>query len=119
MSTNLLYWAYGIPILLGLRDPVWRTRSVWRLGRYSRPAAVIALVWISPISILFLWWPNNKYTVQGTLGFALLLIYYFGWARRRFAGPAPSPRPNSSTANNSSERHRRWRIRCYRGRIPR
>lgn len=88
MSTNLLYWAYGIPILLGLRNPEWRDRSVWRLGRYCRPTATIALIWIAIISILFLWWPNNKYTVQGTAGFgALLLVYYVGWARRRFAGP--------------------------------
>jgi amino acid transporter len=88
MSTNLLYWAYGIPIFLGLRNPEWRSRSVWRLGRYSRPAAYAALTWIAIISMLFLWWPNNQYTVQGTAMFAgLLLIYYLAWARFRFAGP--------------------------------
>jgi amino acid transporter len=32
MSTALLYWAYGAPILLGLRSEEWRSRRVWSLG---------------------------------------------------------------------------------------
>lgn len=92
MSTNLLYWAYGIPIYLGLRNPTWRPHSTWHLGRLSRPIALLALLWIAIISILFLWWPTNQYTVQGTAMFAvLLLIYYVAWARHRFAGPRALP----------------------------
>jgi amino acid transporter len=88
MSTNLLYWAYGIPILLGLRTSAWRERSMWSLGARSRPIATVALVWIGIISVLFLWRPDNTWAFNGTAVFlVLLLVYYVVWARSNFAGP--------------------------------
>jgi amino acid transporter len=88
MSTNLLYWAYGIPILLGLRTGAWRERAMWSLGGRSRPIAAIALGWIAIISVLFLWRPDNAWAFNGTAVFlVLLVVYYFAWARTNFAGP--------------------------------
>jgi amino acid transporter len=88
MSTALLYWAYGIPILLGLRSDAWRARRVWSLGGFSRIAGVISLIWIVIISVLFLWRPDNEYAFRGAVGFVILLtIYYAAWAARSFAGP--------------------------------
>jgi amino acid transporter len=88
MSTNLLYWAYGAPVLLGLRSGEWRGSARWSLGGASRPIAVVALIWIGVISVLFLWRPDNAWAFNGTVAFlALLFIYWLVWARNRFAGP--------------------------------
>jgi amino acid transporter len=90
ISTIALYWAYGVPIFLGIfGKQEWRDHAVWSLGRFSRPIAALACLWIALISVLFLWptsgnpWTLIAYAVF--LGF--LLVYYFAWARRRFKGP--------------------------------
>jgi len=74
--------------LLALRTDAWRTERVWSLGRFSRPVAVVALIWIVALMILFSFptsgnisWPFMAATV------AFLLVYYFAWARRHFTGP--------------------------------
>ncbi|MFN8591525.1 MAG: amino acid permease [Thermomicrobiales bacterium] len=88
MSTALLYWAYGLPILLGLRSNDWHARRAWSLGGKSRILQGISVVWIIIISILFLWRPDNEYAFRGTVGFMILLaLYYVLWARRNFPGP--------------------------------
>lgn len=88
MSTALLYWAYGLPILLGLRSGVWRERRTWSLGTRSRALQVISIAWIVVISILFLWRPDNEYAFRGTVGFLVLLVAYYAlWAIRNFKGP--------------------------------
>jgi hypothetical protein len=62
---------------------------VWKLGRFSRPIAAIACLWIVLISVLFLWpTSGNPWTLMAYLVFlGALLVYYFAWARRRFKGP--------------------------------
>ena len=56
VSTVLLYWAYGLCIALGLwGDQSWREERTWSLGRWSRPLAIISVVWIILISPLFLY----------------------------------------------------------------
>jgi amino acid transporter len=90
ISTIALYWAYGIPIFLGVFGKQdWRNQAVWSLGRFSRPVAMVAVLWIVFISVLFLWpTSGNPYTLLAYLAFlAFLVIYYFVWARRRFKGP--------------------------------
>jgi len=92
VSTVLLYWAYGVCILLGMiGDQGWRTKRVWSLGGLSRPMAILSVIWIVLISPLFLYpYVNNPAaltTIAVFLGF--LLVYYFAWARTRFAGPVP------------------------------
>jgi hypothetical protein len=38
ISTIALYWAYGVPIFLGVfGKQEWREHAVWRLGRFSKP----------------------------------------------------------------------------------
>ena len=90
VSTVLLYWAYGVCIALGLwGNQEWRELRTWSLGRWSRPLAIVSVIWIILITPLFLYPfelnPAALYTVAGFL--ALLLVYYFGWARSRFRGP--------------------------------
>lgn len=92
VSTVLLYWAYGLCIALGMwGDQSWRDRQTWSLGRWSRPLAVVSVIWIILITPLFLYPyalnPAALVTVGGFLVF--LLVYYLVWARSRFAGPVP------------------------------
>ena len=90
VSTVLLYWAYGVCIALGLwGDQSWRADRSWSLGRWSRPIAMVAVVWILLISPLFLYpFPLNPAALATVAGFLLLLlVYYVVWARSRFQGP--------------------------------
>jgi amino acid transporter len=88
ISTIFLYAAYGIPIVLALTTNAWRSERVWSLGRFSRPVAVVALIWIVALMILF------SFPTSGNISWpfmvavlVFLLVYYFAWARRRFTGP--------------------------------
>ncbi len=88
ISTIFLYAAYGIPIWLAMRSDGWREERVWSLGRWSRPVALIALFWIVVLMVLF------SFPTSGNISWpfmvavlAFLLVYYFAWARTRFAGP--------------------------------
>jgi amino acid transporter len=98
ISTIFLYAAYGIPIYLGLTTDEWRTVRVWSLGRWSKPVAVISLLWTVVLLVLFSWptsgnisWP---FMVVAVL---LLVIYYFAWARRHFLGPQVMGREDQLT----------------------
>jgi amino acid transporter len=90
VSTVLLYWAYGLVIFLGLRgDQAWRSERTWSLGGLSKPFAVISVIWIILITPLFLYpFGLNPAALATVAGFVILLaVYYFAWARTRFAGP--------------------------------
>ena len=90
VSTVLLYWAYGLCIALGLwGNQSWREERTWSLGRWSRPLAIISVVWIILITPLFLYpFSLNPAALATVLGFLVLLaIYYFVWARSHFKGP--------------------------------
>jgi len=90
VSTVLLYWAYGLVIALGMwGKQEWRGEAVWSLGRWSRPLAVISVIWIILITPLFLYpFPLNPAALATVAGFVVLLaVYYVAWARTRFRGP--------------------------------
>jgi amino acid transporter len=98
VSTIFLYAAYGIPILLGLTSDGWKSERVWSLGRWSKPVAVVSLLWILVLLVLFSFptsgnisWPFMALAV------VLLLIYYFAWARTRFLGPRVQGREEELT----------------------
>ncbi|MGH2407282.1 MAG: amino acid permease [Candidatus Limnocylindrales bacterium] len=88
ISTIFLYAAYGIVIYLGATTQDWLKERVWSLGRYSKPIAWLAVFWVIVLMILFSFptsgnisWPFMVATVL------FLLVYYYAWARKRFAGP--------------------------------
>jgi amino acid transporter len=92
VSTVLLYWAYGLVIWLGMRgDQDWRSRQTWSIGRWSKPLAWISVIWIALFSVVFLYpFALNpaSLAIVGTF-MALLVVYYFAWARTHFKGPVP------------------------------
>jgi amino acid transporter len=95
ISTITLYLAYGIPILLNLRNRLRRrgefttpTTAAWSLKGFGNAIGVVALAWIALITIIFSL-PPNELVLWTMVAFALLLLaYWLGDARRRFRGPA-------------------------------
>ena len=95
ISTICLYLAYGIPILLNLRNRLrgkgeFMTKAIapWSLGRWSAFLNVVAIVWIAFITIVFML-PPNELTLwtMVALGIALV-VYWLVHARRHFLRPA-------------------------------
>jgi amino acid transporter len=97
VSTTALYLAYGIPILLNLRNKLRRrgeyaTResAPWSLGPFGIVVNAIAVAWIGFITVLFSIPPNEL------AGWSIALLALFMWAywkldaRHRFSGPRPS-----------------------------
>jgi amino acid permease (GABA permease) len=90
-----LYIAYVIPTFLRLRAGDGFTPGPWNLGRWGRPVAVVAVVWVVIITILFMLptktpvtSTNFNYTplaVLVVLGFAS--AWWWLSARHWFTGP--------------------------------
>ncbi len=88
ISTIFLYAAYAVPIYLGLTSKSWLAERVWSLGRWSKPIAVISLLWIAVLLVLFSFPTSGNISWPFMAGAViLLLVYYFAWARSRFQGP--------------------------------
>jgi amino acid transporter len=90
IATISLYISYGIPIAARLyarmksRDAV---KGPWSLGKFSSLNAVVAVLWISFITIVFVLPPNDQaMTVVGVCVLALVLLW-FSFVRHRFKGP--------------------------------
>lgn len=94
ISTITLYLAYGIPILLLLRNRVTgrgptfdRRAAPWNLGKKGLAINLVAVVWVLVITVVFCL-PPNELVLWTMLGLGVLLAS--GWwlvARRTFAGP--------------------------------
>jgi amino acid transporter len=102
IATIGLYIAYVIPIYLRLREGDAWEAGEWTLGRWYRPVAIIACLWVAFISVLFIlptlpggipWnsgftWLDVNYAIIA-VGGTLLLVG--GWwllsARKWFKGP--------------------------------
>ena len=88
ISTIFLYAAYGLVIYLGATTGGWREHRVWSLGRWSKPVAYVAVFWVVVLMVLFSFPTSGHISWPFMVGIvALLLIYYYGWARKRFQGP--------------------------------
>jgi amino acid transporter len=88
ISTIFLYAAYGVVIFLGARTDDWMRYRVWSLGRWSRPVAWVAVFWVLVLMVLFSFPTSGNISWPFMIGtVVLLLVYYFGWARRHFEGP--------------------------------
>jgi len=88
ISTIFLYAAYGIVIFLGATTNDWIEHRVWSLRRWSKPVAYIAIAWVLVLMVLFSFPTSGNISWPFMVGIVvLLLVYYFGWARKRFQGP--------------------------------
>ncbi len=97
ISVIFLYWAYGIPIFLNLRNR-WQKRgeyttpesAPWNLKRWSPLFNVISILWIGLISIVLVIPPNELVLWTTVLICAFMLVYWLADARKRFLGPQPA-----------------------------
>lgn len=90
IATVSLYISYGLPIAAGLHARSrgkWHTKGPWNLGHFSTVIAVVAMLWITFITSVFLLPPNDQAAwVVLTLLVLLGLSWYFS-VRHSFAGP--------------------------------
>jgi amino acid transporter len=90
LSTIALYASYGIPIACSLwarRAGGHARRGPWNLGRFSTAMNLIAVAWIAVLTVLFVLPPNELAGTTFAGALVVLAIYWFGWMRKRFAGP--------------------------------
>ena len=88
LSTVALYVAYVIPVALGLRGhKSWRIDSLWNLGRWSKPVALLAVAYTLFICIVLVAPPNELAgkTFAGTV--IALAVIYVVYVRHRYRGP--------------------------------
>ncbi|MFE4859047.1 amino acid permease [Streptomyces sp. NPDC056670] len=107
VSVNVvgLYLAYGVPIFLRLRLDDFQP-GPWHLGRWGRPVAAIAVIWIVLSSVLFMLPQVSPITVDSfnyapiALGVVLLIatVWWFATARHRFQGPVSYGSPDEVAA---------------------
>ncbi len=107
VSVNVvgLYLAYGVPIFLRLRLNDFQP-GPWNLGRWGRPVAAVAVIWIVLSSVLFMLPQGSPITVDSfnyapiALGVVLLIatVWWFATARRRFQGPVSYGSPDEVAA---------------------
>jgi amino acid transporter len=90
-----LYVAYAIPIFLRLRAGDRFQPGPWQLGRWSRPIGIVAVTWVSIISILFVL-PTVFPVTLGNLNYTIVAVAVVGlgtaiwWmvsAKHWFTGP--------------------------------
>ncbi len=93
----MLYWAYGIPIFLNVRNKLRRhgeytTPAVapWSLGRWGVPLNVVAVLWIVLISVFLVLPPNELVLWTVVLIGLAMMIYWHADVKKRFIGPAPA-----------------------------
>jgi amino acid transporter len=97
ISVIFLYWAYGIPIYLNVRNKLRQQgefttpkTAPWNLKGWGVPLNIISLIWIMLITI-FLVIPPNELVLWTTV--LICLFMYLYWqvdVKRRFIGPTPT-----------------------------
>ena len=96
IGTVGLYVAYGLPIYLRLRAGDTFQHGPWSLGRWGKPIAAVAVVWVLIITVLFFapaFYPWNTLVNFNWAGPAflllmgLVLLWWIVSAHRWFTGP--------------------------------
>lgn len=84
-----LYISYVLPTALGFfaYGRSWTVLGPWRLGRWYRPLAVVAVLGCVLLIVIGMQPPNDSALVVVGAVSALLLVGWFGVARQRFPGP--------------------------------
>ena len=93
----MLYWAYGIPIFLNLRNKLQHRgecttpqSAPWNLKKWGIPLNFISVAWILLISA-FLVLPPNELVLWTTVLICLFMFLYWHFdVRQRFTGPIPA-----------------------------
>jgi amino acid transporter len=94
ISVIFLYWAYGIPILLNLRNKMRKQgeyttpeTAPWNLKQWGPLLNIISVVWILLISIALVMPPSELVLWTTVLICVFMVLYWQLDAKKRFAGP--------------------------------
>jgi amino acid transporter len=84
-----LYVSYAMPILAGIaaEGKSWTEFGPFRLGVWSKPVAVLAVLGTLVVVFAGIQPPNNILISYGLGLIVLMLVLWFGIARRHFPGP--------------------------------
>ena len=84
-----LYVSYAMPILAGLfvEGKSWTEFGPFRLGALSKPIGVLAVLGTLVVIFIGIQPPNNILISYGLGLIVLMVVLWFGVARRRFPGP--------------------------------
>jgi amino acid transporter len=89
VTVIFLFLSYGLPIIAGLfaYQKTWTKMGPWDLGPTFRVVAVLSIICVAIITYLGVQPPNDA-ALQITVGFLVLTaVVWFGFERKRFAGP--------------------------------
>jgi amino acid transporter len=91
----MLYWAYGIPILLNVRNKLrgkgeftTPETAPWSLKRWGCPLNLISVIWIGIITIFLVIPPNELVLWTAVLICLFMVVYWQADVKKRFIGPA-------------------------------
>jgi amino acid transporter len=88
-SAVFLYISYVMPVAAGLlaEGRAWTQKGPFNLGALSRPVAALAV--IGGLALAWVGWqPPNEKVLYLTIGMIIAMVaIWFGFERRRFAGP--------------------------------
>jgi amino acid transporter len=97
ISVIMLYWAYGIPIFLNLRNKLRRRgeftsgeSAPWNLGRWGIVLNLISVIWICVITVFLVVPPNELVLWTTVLICVFMFVYWHIDVKRRFKGPTPA-----------------------------
>jgi amino acid transporter len=84
-----LYVSYAMPIIAGIlaEGKSWTEFGPFRLGVWSKPIAVLAVLGTLVVIFVGIQPPNNILISYGLGLIVLMVVLWFGVARRRFPGP--------------------------------
>lgn len=108
VSVNVigLFGSYAVPIFLRLRHGDDFAAGPWTLGRWGKPIAAVAVVWVALSSVLFLLPQASPIKVGNfnyapvALGVVLVVaaVWWFATAHRTFHGPISYGTPEELAA---------------------
>jgi len=94
ISTITLYIAYNIPVFLNVRNKLMKKgtfttkeNAPWNLKSWGPVLNVIAVVYTLFIVILLVLPPNELVLWTMVAFVAILVVYWFAWAKKNFTGP--------------------------------
>ena len=94
ISVIMLYWAYGIPIYLNLRNKLRREgeytteeSAPWSLKQWGTSLNLISVLWIAAISVLLVMPPNELVLWTTAMICLLMFVYWQADVKHRFEGP--------------------------------
>jgi amino acid transporter len=89
VCTLFLYMSYVLPTALGFvaHGRTWTHMGPWHLGHWYRPLAVVSVLGCLCLMVIGMSPPNEKAAVVVGGACLLLLLGWYGLARKRFPGP--------------------------------